>query len=178
MKVALKSPAKKLKFEATTNSDDEEEEDVIKFKSKRKISCIVDSDSDSDYVNENDENESDNSHRVDVEVSKPTSRKNTTKAGNTAPKKKIKLDSDIAKVSLQDKLKSRIDDSQSLSNVMEKDNSDIVDMPIVWRHNTLEFLKPEKIRDADGKRPEDPNYDRTTLYVPTKYLDGLTPVCI
>lgn len=101
-----------------------------------------------------------------------------SKNGNTSTKKKIKLDSDNTKVSLEDKLKANKNESSSLSDVKEKDNTDIIDMPVVWRHNTIDFLKPEHIRDANKKRPNDPDYDPTTLYVPVKYLDSLTPVGI
>lgn len=165
-----KSPPKKLKMESEESSDDEE---VVKFKGKRKISAIVDSDSDYEY--ENDENESDNSQQMDVDDVKPQ-----TKAANGKPaaKKKIKLDSDSATVSFKDKLKANIDESRGLSDVQEKDNTDIVDVPIVWRHQKLEFLKPNEIRDANKRKPDDPKYDPTTLYVPKEYLDSLTPVGI
>lgn len=165
-----KSPPKKLKIDSEESSDDEE---VIKFKGKRKISAIVDSDS--DYECENDENESDNSQKMDVDDVKP--RKKAAN-GKPAAKKKIKLDSDSATVSFKDKLKANIDQSRGLSDVQEKDNTDIVDVPIVWRHQKLDFLKPNQIRDANKKPPNDPKYDPTTLYVPKDYLDSLTPVGI
>lgn len=44
-----------------------------------------------------------------------------------------------------------------------------------WLHNKLDFLKPEKIRDANKNRPDDPNYDARTLYVPQDFLNKLTP---
>ena len=38
-------------------------------------------------------------------------------------------------------------------------------------HDCLpDFLKPENIRDKNHYRPDDPNYDCNTLYVPTEYL--------
>ena len=33
-----------------------------------------------------------------------------------------------------------------------------------------DFLKPENIRDKNGLRPDDPNYDCNTLYVPHEFL--------
>uniref|UniRef100_A0AAR5Q4R4 DNA mismatch repair protein n=1 Tax=Dendroctonus ponderosae TaxID=77166 RepID=A0AAR5Q4R4_DENPD len=44
-----------------------------------------------------------------------------------------------------------------------------------WLHDTLPFLKPDKIRDAQRRPPSDPNYDPRTIYVPKDYLDSLTP---
>ncbi|KAK6041899.1 MutS domain I protein [Cooperia oncophora] len=41
-------------------------------------------------------------------------------------------------------------------------------------HETLEFLKPEKIRDAQGHRPDDDDYDPSTLFVPAKFLKEQT----
>lgn len=157
---------KKLKIEA--DSDDDEE--VIQVKNKRKRSAIIDSDSDSDYVN--DENESDNSQSMTEEKPKSSKKSN----GNSMVQKKPKLDSNGKKMSLEDKLKGKNDESHSLSDVMEIDNADIMDVPVVWRHQKLDFLKPDQIRDAQNHRPNHADYDPCTLYVPTKYLDTLTPV--
>lgn len=172
-KEAKSSPApKKLKIESDGDEDDDEEEEVIKTNGKRKISRIIDSDSDYE-CDENDENESDNSQIMDVDDD--TKRKKSTK-GKPAAKKKIKLDTDNAKASFTDKLKASIGESSGLSNVKEESSTDIADVPVVWRHQTVDFLKPNEIRDAEKRRPNDPNYDPTTLYVPKTYLDSLTPV--
>lgn len=91
--------------------------------------------------------------------------------------KKIKLDSNSKKMSFEEKLKANIDETRSLCDVKEDENSnDIDDLPTVYVHNTLDFLKPENIRDANKRKPTDPNYDPTTLFVPVSYLDELTPV--
>lgn len=44
-----------------------------------------------------------------------------------------------------------------------------------WLHNKLDFLKPAKIRDINKNRPDDPNYDERTLYVPPDFLSKQTP---
>ncbi|KHJ98645.1 MutS domain V protein [Oesophagostomum dentatum] len=44
-----------------------------------------------------------------------------------------------------------------------------------FTHETLPFLKPDKIRDAQGHRPDDDNYDPTTLYVPADFLKEQSP---
>lgn len=55
--------------------------------------------------------------------------------------------------------------------------SSTLDEPVVWPHNKLEFLKPENIKDKNGRRPNHPDYDGSTLNVPKTFLDSLTPVC-
>ncbi|EPB75051.1 MutS domain V protein [Ancylostoma ceylanicum] len=45
-----------------------------------------------------------------------------------------------------------------------------------FTHETLSFLKPEKIRDAQGRRPDEDGYDPTTLFVPADFLKDQTPV--
>nr|CAI5861606.1 unnamed protein product [Callosobruchus analis] len=44
-----------------------------------------------------------------------------------------------------------------------------------WTHNTLPFLKPEKVMDANKRKPSDPNYDPRTLFVPDSFLKDQTP---
>ncbi|XP_057337958.1 probable DNA mismatch repair protein Msh6 [Microplitis mediator] len=44
-----------------------------------------------------------------------------------------------------------------------------------WPHLKYSFLQPDKIRDAKKKRPDDPEYDAKTLYVPQEFLDQQTP---
>ena len=43
-------------------------------------------------------------------------------------------------------------------------------------HDALpEFLKQDKLMDAQKRRPSDPNYDPTTLYIPQRDFDQATP---
>ena len=44
-----------------------------------------------------------------------------------------------------------------------------------FNHLSYEFLKPDKIRDAQRRRPDDPDYDPHTLYVPDNFKQNLTP---
>ncbi|PNF27299.1 DNA mismatch repair protein Msh6 [Cryptotermes secundus] len=44
-----------------------------------------------------------------------------------------------------------------------------------WPHLKLDFLKPNKIRDAKRRTPADPDYDPKTLYVPEEFKRNLTP---
>ena len=45
-----------------------------------------------------------------------------------------------------------------------------------WYHLTLEFLKPENIMDMRRRRPDHPEYDPKTLYVPLSFKEKCTPV--
>ena len=45
-------------------------------------------------------------------------------------------------------------------------------------HLHFEFLQPDRIRDAQKRNPDDPQYDPKTLYVPDSFLCKQTPVCV
>uniref|UniRef100_A0A2K6S4I6 DNA mismatch repair protein n=1 Tax=Saimiri boliviensis boliviensis TaxID=39432 RepID=A0A2K6S4I6_SAIBB len=47
--------------------------------------------------------------------------------------------------------------------------------PPVWYHETLEWLKEEKRRDEHRRRPDHPDFDGSTLYVPEDFLNSCTP---
>ena len=40
------------------------------------------------------------------------------------------------------------------------------------------FLKPEFVKDKEGNRPDSPNYDPTTLYIPPNEWKGFTPAMV
>ncbi|CAH0760592.1 unnamed protein product [Diatraea saccharalis] len=44
-----------------------------------------------------------------------------------------------------------------------------------WIHCKLDWLKPDKIRDAKKRRPDHPDYDPTTLFVPPDFMNSQTP---
>ena len=46
---------------------------------------------------------------------------------------------------------------------------------ISFKHEGYEFLKPEKIRDGERRRPKDADYDPRTLHVPAEFLAQQTP---
>ncbi|XP_029087380.1 DNA mismatch repair protein Msh6 isoform X3 [Monodon monoceros] len=47
--------------------------------------------------------------------------------------------------------------------------------PTIWYHETLEWLKEEKRRDKHRRRPDHPDFDASTLYVPEDFLNSCTP---
>ncbi|XP_049885567.1 probable DNA mismatch repair protein Msh6 isoform X2 [Pectinophora gossypiella] len=57
---------------------------------------------------------------------------------------------------------------------VEKDTAPIADVGN-WVHCKLEWLKPDKIRDAQKRRPDHADYDPTTLYVPPDFYNNQTP---
>eukprot|EP00088_Acartia_fossae_P070151 TRINITY_DN931_c0_g1_i2.p1 TRINITY_DN931_c0_g1~~TRINITY_DN931_c0_g1_i2.p1 ORF type:complete len:1250 (+),score=371.12 TRINITY_DN931_c0_g1_i2:534-3752(+) len=44
-----------------------------------------------------------------------------------------------------------------------------------YKHREYTFIKPDKIKDKDGHRPDHPEYNPRTLYVPQSFLDSQTP---
>ncbi len=81
-------------------------------------------------------------------------------------------------------------DSPSISNSTKKKLSDfscrdndgaVCDSQSEGRrfsHLGYEFLKPDKIRDAQRRSPDDPNYDTRTLYIPDSFKQSLTPAMV
>lgn len=47
-----------------------------------------------------------------------------------------------------------------------------------FSHLSLDFLKPDKVRDAQRRRPDEPDYDPRTLYVPDSFKNSLTPAMV
>ncbi|XP_043861932.1 probable DNA mismatch repair protein Msh6 [Drosophila santomea] len=122
----------------------------------------------------------------DMSVDSPTPKKSRKKSkilnnnnNNEPTSKKVKLESPIQLAegsTFQEKLK-------NLQSNAKKDASydDIVtttsnlDEPVVWPHQKLEFLQPDKIMDKHKRRPDHPDYDKSTLHVPESFLNGLSP---
>ncbi|VDD80594.1 unnamed protein product [Mesocestoides corti] len=44
-----------------------------------------------------------------------------------------------------------------------------------WPHLTYPFLKPDRIKDSCGRRPDHPEYDPRTLFVPEEFLRKQSP---
>ncbi|XP_012873397.1 PREDICTED: DNA mismatch repair protein Msh6 [Dipodomys ordii] len=47
--------------------------------------------------------------------------------------------------------------------------------PTIWYHESLEWLKKENRRDERRRRPDHPDFDASTLYVPEDFLNSCTP---
>lgn len=144
-----------------------DEEDIVadptrgqKHKRRR---IIVDSDSDQ-------ENESAN-----IPVSNDTRKETVIKpAAPAVPRLETSPDNSGA---FEKKLKALATNIDKKLNVdHEKANTAMDDEPQQWLHTKLEFMQPNAIKDANGRRRDHPEYDPTTLLVPKSYLETLTPV--
>ncbi|XP_055906922.1 probable DNA mismatch repair protein Msh6 [Eupeodes corollae] len=140
-------------------SDSDQEEIVVQKKKRSKVSRIVSDD-------EEDDNHNDSSHKnghktiepkeeMDVDDEKPTVLMEKLKNLQDEPSRKTKKD--------QVKLDEIVNTGSTL------------DEPVVWLHNKLEFLKPDKIKDKKGRRPDHPDYNPGTLFVPESFLNSQTP---
>jgi DNA mismatch repair protein MSH6 len=78
-------------------------------------------------------------------------------------------------------LKNRANDKSSASSpraAPADDNSDGVSGGEVQirLHDTLKFLQPDHIMDANKRKPDDPKYDHRTLHVPAEFLTSKVKV--
>ena len=46
---------------------------------------------------------------------------------------------------------------------------------MVYTHQKLAWLRPENIKDKEGRKKDHPEYDSRTLYVPPDFLNKQTP---
>lgn len=92
--------------------------------------------------------------------------------------KKLKRDGKLDKLSFEEKIAASVSESnQSKSGIKIKEKEpEFDDVTTTWLHSKLEFLRPDKIRDAEKRQSDHPQYDPTTLFVPESYLNTLTPV--
>ena len=47
-----------------------------------------------------------------------------------------------------------------------------------FSHLALDWLKPDKIKDGNGRRPNDLDYDSHTLFVPKEFIQNRTPLMV
>ncbi|KAH8269948.1 hypothetical protein KR018_000264 [Drosophila ironensis] len=124
---------------------------------------------------------------VSMSEGSPTPRKSRKKGktinnnnNNEPTSKKLKLDMSPVRLAegatFQEKLKhlqSNARENASYDDIVTSTSN--LDEPVVWPHQKLEFLKPDKIKDKEGRRPEHPDYDASTLMVPQQFLNSLSP---
>lgn len=137
----------------------EDEEDVISKQKTKRRRIIADLDSD-------EENENKTTNVPEKKVEKV---KNISAVASPIVKKKTKAGS-----TFEEKLGSLTHNEGE--EIEESEETILEDIPVIWTHNKLEFLKPENVKDIKGRKKDNPEYDPTSLYVPKSYLDSLTPV--
>ncbi|XP_030375473.1 probable DNA mismatch repair protein Msh6 [Scaptodrosophila lebanonensis] len=93
-------------------------------------------------------------------------------------KKKLKLETSQSTVTFIEKLmhlQSNVKTEVQYDEIPIMTNNPTLDEPAVWPHQKLEFLLPDHIKDKAGRRPDHPHYDKSTLHVPEKFLNTLSP---
>lgn len=137
---------------------------------RRRILAVCDSDSDS-------ENQSSNK--------KPSPKKKSPAKKKQSPKKKSpakketpaesNVSAKLAKFQNTEKSEAEVESSVPDKKSPDKEVKLFDDEPTQWIHLTLDFLQPNKIKDASGRRPDHPEYDPRTLFVPEAFLNKQTP---
>ncbi|XP_017107775.2 probable DNA mismatch repair protein Msh6 [Drosophila bipectinata] len=188
-KLAMSDEEAPKKRKRIQQPESESEEEMEETKSEDDFSEAC-----SDYEPDANEDSDDSASSGDEEVepsdasmseNSPTPKKSRKKAktinnNDIEPtSKKLKLDPPESLVegsTFQEKLK-------NLQSNAKKDaaydeivtTTSTLDEPVIWPHQKLEFLQPDKIKDKAGRRPDHPDYDSSTLLVPDKFLNGLSP---
>lgn len=157
---------------SSADNDDIDGPEEIICASKRKRSRIFRLVDSSDSNDSDQENERKNFKSV-------LSNKYRSSSDSPVAKKKLKIDindSDSKKNSFEERLLRNQKRPHSLAEAKYiEDETDMIDAPTVYLHSKLDFIKPENIRDKNKRRPADMDYDPGTLFVPTGYLEKLTP---
>ncbi|XP_017065755.1 probable DNA mismatch repair protein Msh6 [Drosophila eugracilis] len=183
------APNGQRKRKRIVQPESESESEMDETKSEEDFSdCASDYEPDGNEVSDDSASSGDEEvspSENDMSIDSPSPKKSRKKSkilnnNNNEPlSKKVKLETStqLAEGStFQEKLK-------NLQSNAKKDASydDIVtttstlDEPVVWPHQKLDFLQPDKIKDKAGRRPDHPAYDKSTLHVPEKFLNGLSP---
>uniref|UniRef100_W8C538 DNA mismatch repair protein n=2 Tax=Ceratitis capitata TaxID=7213 RepID=W8C538_CERCA len=183
----------KLNQSALIDAADDEEESITVKRLIKKRHRIILSDTDDEDVRpkkkQRKESEKDDFKPSDEDddesssqESSPEKEKSPQKKNSDEPQQKK---SKKEKGSFKEKLASlqasaTITDAKTTAKNDEKYeklvcSTSTLDEPVVWPHQKLDFLQPDKIKDKQGRRPEHPDYDPTTLHVPEKYLNSLSP---
>uniref|UniRef100_A0A182QD49 DNA mismatch repair protein n=1 Tax=Anopheles farauti TaxID=69004 RepID=A0A182QD49_9DIPT len=169
----------KRSVNAKADVKEEDEEEIVTHKKRRRILMLEDDTSDNEGdgdVGQNNENKPNNNNNLDdhdketgtkrFELLSSFERPVESDGKKNVPASTAKQDDDGP---VQKKLK-----LEAIEEPNDEPGKDL-DEPTVWTHQKLEFLKPNKIKDIHGNRPESDKYDGRTLFVPDTYLSTLTP---
>ncbi|XP_059613842.1 probable DNA mismatch repair protein Msh6 [Phlebotomus argentipes] len=140
------------------NVDDE----VLTQKKKRRRIITSDSE-DSDQENESPK-------------SNPEKRLPVSPLATPMGAKKVKKEiTETPKLSIEEKLASLTKSEPNEIPDMLDSTAIVEDQDTVWLHNKLDFIKPENIRDIKKRKPDHPEYDGNTVFVPDSFMKTLTP---
>lgn len=100
-----------------------------------------------------------------------TSTPSTPKACGTPTRLSATTKNKLASFSMDDSVVEDGDETEaSGAGAGDKNSTDAS-----WEHLSLPFLKPGRIRDAEMRREDDPEYDARTLHVPSDFLAKCSP---
>ncbi|XP_077301291.1 DNA mismatch repair protein Msh6 isoform X2 [Arctopsyche grandis] len=144
-KKLLKTPTNGKNHDSDVDDDDE----IPTMARKKRIRLISDDSSD-------EENKDRNNVKPDLESSFKFEKRTAGDSPQTPKNKKAKIDNG----------------SETISTPKSKLQSDDIHN---WAHCQLDWLRPEKIKDAEKRRPDHPDYDPRTLFVPSDFRKNQTP---
>lgn len=150
---------------STVEVDSDEEDETIKPAKKRRVIKSDDSD------NENDVAASSSKSTPKANKSSAIKRPLTSAQPSSSPKPQPKM----AKKTPA-KGKQSDDDDEDEPVAAEKEALLMVDsLNKVWLHETIDFLKPNQIKDKNMRKPNDPEYDPRTVFVPSDFIKKQSP---
>lgn len=152
-------PEKRAKVDIVPKDDDDDDGEDIGAKKKRRRIIV---DSDEENVDGNAVNEPDETPSIKTKKPKLNDSKIDGSSGGGIEEKLKAMKSE-----------GNIDFDATAA---AEDTSALSDEPVVWLHSKLDFIRPENMKDKSGRRFGHADYDPSTLYVPPKYLESLTPV--
>ncbi|KAL3285166.1 hypothetical protein HHI36_019285 [Cryptolaemus montrouzieri] len=174
-------------------AEESDDEDIIKTKKRRRI--VINSDNDSDgeksdeskadvkknskkrpKIESDEDSDNDEKHRN----SKRHFKKESNKENGFNYKNEQETSKSLQKFAFEENSKSDINEKiADFSGSQGKITATPVDVTISihnnWKHNHLPFLQPDKIRDKNKRRPDHPEYDNRTIFVPEDFLNSQTP---
>ncbi|XP_057339297.1 probable DNA mismatch repair protein Msh6 [Microplitis mediator] len=165
------------------NSDDEEkdEETPIKRKKRKIIVPSDESGDDSDEYKPSDDEASDSDASVSSAVASSEADTTLDNASDDDPtpkkERKPRNPGKGTKCNPNQKKTQQNDDETGKSFQLAKAQlpSGPVSGAESWPHLKYSFLQPDEIRDAEKRRPDDPEYNPKTVYIPDKFLNEQTP---
>ncbi|KAG5872856.1 hypothetical protein JTB14_002909 [Gonioctena quinquepunctata] len=161
---------KKQNVQVRSGDESSKDEEEVVMPKKRSRIKVFDDSSDSD-----DENPPKRSH-IELKKTKKVSKKSKEQTLNAESDdthfKTVLKEFSFQKTNSSNNVeKKEIHSQQKPKEIIPE----VTDTHSNWLHNKLEFLRADKIRDINRRKPDDPEYDPRTVYVPESYLKDLTP---
>ncbi|XP_044580012.1 probable DNA mismatch repair protein Msh6 isoform X2 [Cotesia glomerata] len=182
-----KREVKKPKVEelySDDDDDDEEKEEKTPVKRKRRKIVVPSDESgdDSDEYKPSDASDSDasiSSAAASSEVDTSLNNTADTVSDDEPPPKREQKPRNPGKGKKWYPNKKKVEDDDESGKSFQLAKAKLQSGPVSgaesWPHLKYPFLQPENILDAEKRRPDHPEYNPKTLYVPQEFLDKQTP---